>query len=71
MKGKKGRARRGEREGREIVEYACGEGEEEGEGRQQRVDQRGREKNEGKRVESEIETKREAVTKGEGESCSV
>ena len=60
------------------MEYACGEGEEEGERRQQRVDQRGREKSEGKnvesegkRVESEIETKREAVSKGEGERCSV
>ena len=35
------------------------------------MDQRGREKSEGKRVESEIEAKREAVSKGEGESCSV
>ena len=52
------------------MEYACGEGEE-GEGRQQRVNQRGRLKSEGKRVESEIEAKREAVSKGEGERCSV
>ena len=36
-----------------------------------RVDQRWREKGEGKRVESEIETNREAVSKGEGERCSV
>ena len=35
------------------------------------MDQRGREKSEVKRVESEIEAKREAVSKGEGERCSV
>ena len=35
------------------------------------MDKRGREKSEVKRVESELETKREAVSKGEGERCSV
>ena len=35
------------------------------------MDQRGREKSEVKRVEIEIESKREAVSKGEGERCSV